>query len=429
VCAYISNIKEFPEAVFFPGASEKYRSKHEILIQKLIATGTRPTPERIEILVEFSDQNFSRKLLDECFSVSECVSLPEISERADFDVTYPRLTDSEILSILDKNPANQRWLQDFFLRLAKRYSIPLKKDLIAAANQLLRFLCTEVSYWEADSFPLDAMIELSNRYDWTFRTDSWSLREQLRREANVIYKGWVDLFKLAENTPLFVILNQRAPTDYFHSFLPKGVSQYRKDSLQTEMKILLYPDLKISSSEHRVLLEHTIEGKGLETAVQIASQLGRIPVLCDFSRRRFSRALMRATRFAAYKNWGIQPLGKMFDPVTTGIPKAKSPHGFSSTPGNPRLVLFDPWPISDTQIIRQLGSEMEKFCNQEPRTKPWQDDRVGARYELEINTRGRYEIDSESWVVPVLGGWMRVDQVFKSRLARFLSMKEYDNCT
>ncbi len=425
---FIANIKDFPKAVFFPEVSEKYRDKHTSLIEQLLSNGTRPTPERIEALSEVSNESFNRKLLDEVFSISECVSLPETHEKANFDPGYLRLTHSEISSVLSRSPENQRWLQETFRRVTQQHNISVDKDIISTGNQLLTFLSTNVSYWEADSFPLDAMTDLTNRYDWTFQSDAWSLREQLKREANVIYKGWIDLLKLAENSPLFVLLNQRTPTDYFCSFLPKGVSHYRKDTFQTNKKILLYTDLKISSSEHRVLLEHTGEGKELETAIQIASQLGRIPVLCDFSRRRFSRALMRATRFAAYKNWGIKPLGKMFDPNATDIPEAKSPHGFAQTSGDPLLMLFDPWPISDKQIITQLLPEMDKFLNQEPQTKPWQDDRIGARCELEMNATGTYQKDSESWIVPVLGGWMRVDHLFQSRLARFLSTKDYENC-
>ena len=424
---FIANIKDFPEAVFFPEVSEKYRNKHTFLIEQLLVNGTRPTPERIEALSEVSNESFNRKLLDEVFSISESVSLPETHEKANFDPGYPRLTHSEIRSILSRIPENQRWLQETFRRVAQQHNISVDKDIISTGNQLLTFLSTKVSYWEADSFPLDAMTDLTNRYDWTFQSDAWSLREQLRREANVIYKGWIDLFELARNSPLFVILNQRTPTDYFCSFLPKGVSHYRKDTLHTEKKILLYTDLKISSSEHRVLLEHTVEGKELETAIQIATQLGRIAVLCDFSRRRFSRAVMRATRFAVHKKWGIKPLGKMFDPETTGIPEAKSPNGFAQTSGEPLLMLFDPWPISDKQIIPKLPPEMNTFLNRQPQTKPWQDDRIGARSELEMNDTGTYQKDSESWVVPALGGWMRVDHVFQSRLARFLSIKDYEN--
>ena len=426
---FIANIKEFPEAVFFPEVSEKYRNKHASIIEQLLSNGTRPTPERIQALSKVSNVDFSRKLLDEAFSVSESVALPKTPELANFDPGYPRLTHPEIRSILSRNPENKRWLQESFQRVAQQHNISVDKDIIKTGDQLLTFLSTKVSYWEADSFPLDAMTELTNRYDWTFQSDAWSLREQLRREANIIYKGWIDLLELTCNSPLFVILNQCTPTDYFCSFLPNGVSRYQKDTLHTEKKILLYTDLKISSSEHRVLLEHTVEGKELETAIQIATQLGRIPVLCDFSRRRFSRAVMRVTRFAALKKWGVKPLGKMFDPEATCIPEAKSANGFAQTSGKPLLMLFDPWPISDKQIIPKLPPGMNSFLRQQPQTKPWQDDRVGARSELEMNDTGTYQKDSESWVVPALGGWMRVNHVFQSRLARFLSIKDYENYT
>lgn len=413
--------------MFFPEESERYRNKHTYLIKQLLANGTRATPERIQALSKFSKESYNRKLLDDVFSISESVSLPANPETANFDPGFPRLTNPEICSILNRNPENKRWLQETFRRVAHHHDISIDKDIISTGNQLLTYLTTKVSYWEADSFPLDAMTDLRNRYDWTFQTDAWSLREQLRREANVIFRGWIDLFELTRSSRLFVILNQCTPTDYFCSFLPKGVSLFRKDTVQTDKKILLYTDLKISSSEHRILLEHTVEGKDLETAMKIAAQLERIPVLCDFSRRRFSRAIMRATRFAVQKKWGIKPLGKMFDPQSTCIPEAKSANGFAQTPGEPQLMLFDPWPISDNKIIPKLPPQIKPFLNQQPQTKPWQDDRIGARRELEMNDTGMYQENSESWVVPALGGWMRVNHVFQSRLARFLSIKDYEN--
>ncbi|MBM9518288.1 hypothetical protein JWG39_00470 [Desulforhopalus vacuolatus] len=426
---FITNIKDFPDAVFFPKASEKYRDTNFFLIKQLIENGSRPTPERIEALSAASCKILTRKLLDEVFSSTESLSLPETPDQANFDPGYPRLSYPEISAQLTRNIENKRWLQHVFGRVSQQYNISLNKDMIHAGNQLLAFLSTNVSYWEADSFPLDAMMDLQNRYKWTFQSTAWSLRELLRREADVIYKGWIELLELARTAPLFVILNQCTPTDYFCSFLPKGVSLYQENNLCPERRILLYTNLKISSSEHRILLENTVEGKGLEKAVQIATDLGRLPVLCDFSRRRFPRSIMRAARFAAHKGWAVRPLGKLFDPKTSAIPEAKSPRGFTRTPGNPLLVLFDPWPISDEQIVPQLPPEMSKFFNLQLQTKPWQDDRIGARSELEMDHTGMYQRVSESWIVPALGGWMRVDHVFQSRLSRFLSRRDYENLT
>ena len=39
---------------------------------------------------------------------------------------------------------------------------------------------------------------------------------------------------------------------------------------------------------------------------------------------------------------------------------------------------------------------------------------------MEADSEGVYRPISEPWVVPVLGGWARTDDLFKSRLARFL---------
>ncbi len=162
---FIANKKDFPLVTFFPEVSEKFRNKHNALIEQLLTTGTRPTPERIEALLEASNESFSRKLIDHVFSISESVPLPETPEDANFDTCYPRLKHSEILSTLSRNPENQRWLQGYFERVALRHNISVTKDIVTAGNQLLQFLSTEVSYWEADSFPLDAMTDLTNRYE------------------------------------------------------------------------------------------------------------------------------------------------------------------------------------------------------------------------------------------------------------------------
>lgn len=424
---FTSNTRDFPYGSFFPEASEKYRSEYGSLIEQLLDNGTRPTPERIEALLKIPEKKLSRKLLDEAFSKSESLPLPETSENVDFDPGYTRLTESSVRLQLNRNPENKRWLQLIFRKFCKRHNLFEDQDIVRCGNRILENLVAHVSYWEADSFPLDAMMELQNRYDWTFQSDVWSLREQLRMEADVIYRGWIELLMLARSVPLFVILNQCTPVDYFCSFLPKGVLLDQGENTRPEERILLFNDLKIASSEHRVLLEETREGSELEVAVQRAVQLGRMPVLCDCSRRRFPRAIMRAARFAVHKGWGIRPLGKMFDPASPGIPEAKSSTGFARITGNPVLTLFDPWPISDNRIVPQLPPEMERYFNQQPQTKPWQDDRIGARSEREMDHTGTYQKDSESWVVPVLGGWMRVDHVFQSRMARFLSIRDYEN--
>lgn len=421
--SFIYNVNDFPKAEFFPDESKKYGDKYKAIIDGLIATGTRPVPERIKALAETSCGNINRETMDLAFADSESVLLPDIPEHADFDPDYPRLTDTEIHSTLAQIPGNKKWLEKTFYRVAKRYNFPFTEDLITTGNKLLSFLCREVSYWEADSFPLDAMMDLPNRFDWTFQSDAWSLREQLRREANIVSKGWSDLLELASQFPLFVILNQKTPTDYFCSTLPEGAALFQQNQHQSDARILLYTDLKISSSEHRISLESTSEGKGLEEAIRISSKLDRTPVLCDFSRRRFSRAFMRVAHFSILKKWGIKPLGKLLDHGATNIPEAKSPKGFVPIAGNPTLIFFDPWPISDKKIVSQLSPDMNKYLNEQPQTKPWQDDRIGARNEMEMDEEGKYNISSQSWIVPVLGGWMRVDQVFKSRLGRFLFKK------
>ncbi len=103
-----------------------------------------------------------------------------------------------------------------------------------------------------------------------------------------------------------------------------------------------------------------------------------------------------------------------------GLPEAKSSRGFTPARGDPVITLFDPWPISDPEIVEGLTSEERKAFHTSPRTKPWQDDRIGARTEMEAGEDGVYRASSRAWAVPVLGGWMRTDDLFKSRLARFV---------
>ena len=445
------NTKEFPAAAYFPEASKKYINKYSVAVNALKANGTPPVPERIEALAKLCCENhhkkdYRRENLDLAFAATECVKLPDAPEYANFDSEYPRLTDSDVNFALAKIPKNEQWIRNVVNRTASRYNLSVTDDLIADAKMLLKFLSQEVSYWEADSLPLDAMMDLKNRYDWTFTSDAWSLREQLKREATVIRNVWTKLLQLAEKTPLLVILNEKTPTDYLTAALPCGVSFFNQNSCEqnscesdsceqnscesdscesdiykNEAGILLYTGLKISSSEHRDPIKDTFEGESIKQAMAQAIKLGRCPVLCDFSRRRFSRSFMRVVRFAMQEGWGIKPLGKLLDLDAVKIPEAKSARGFAPMIGSPCLILFDPWPISDSQIISRLHLKMQKtFCHV-PQTKPWQDDRIGARTEMEADENGNYRVSSKAWIVPVLGGWMKVDELFKSRLARFLT--------
>ncbi len=420
------NTREFPAAAYFPEASKKCISKYSGAVNALRANGTRPVPERIEALAKlccekYHREDYYRENLDLAFAATERVKLPNAPENANFDSGWSRLTDSDVNSALAKIPKNEQWIKNVVNRTAARYNLSLTNDLITDAEMLLKFLSREVSYWEADSLPLDAMMDLKNRYDWTFTSDAWSLREQLRREATVVRNAWTKLLQLAEKTPLLVILNEKTPTDYLTAALPCGVSLFNPDSYENEAGILLYTGLKISSSEHRDPIKDTSEGEGIKQAMAQAIKSGRCPLLCDFSRRRFSRSFLRIVRFAKQEGWGIKPLGKLLDLDAVKMPEAKSARGFAPIIGSPCLILFDPWPISDSQIIARLHLKMQKaFCHV-PQTKPWQDDRIGARTEMEADKNGNYRVSSKAWIVPVLGGWMKVDELFKSRLARFLT--------
>lgn len=420
-----NNTKEFPKATYLPEASKKYTSEHSGAVNALRANGTRPVPERIEALTKLCHGNYHRENLDLAFAVTEFVKLPNTPENADFDSGWPRLTDNDVISALAEMPKNEQWIRSVVNRTATRHNLSLTDDLITDAEMLLKFLSQEISYWEADSLPLDAMMDLKNRYGWTFTSDVWSLREQLRREAIVVRNAWTSLLQLAEKTPLLVILNERTPTDYFTGTLPHSASLFNPDSHENEAGILLYTGLKISSSEHRDPLKGTSEGEGLKQAMALAIKSGRCPVLCDFSRRRFSRSFLRVVRFAKQEGWGIEPLGKLLDLDTDKIPEAKSPNGFAPMAGRPLLILFDPWPVSDPQIMSRLHPKIQKAFCRAPQTKPWQDDRIGARTEMKADENGNYRVSSKAWIVPVLGGWMRVDELFKSRLARFVAQGSY----
>ncbi|XOF32434.1 MAG: hypothetical protein ACL93V_10325 [Candidatus Electrothrix sp. YB6] len=390
-------------------------------IDILLSEGIRPLPERLTAFFAVSPQGrYTKKGMDQAFVAAEGFSGVNPGEQADYDQGVPRLTEVDVSRALQKNPANRQWLVLSLERTAQRYGLALSGDLIQSSSQLLDFLYHEISFWEADSFPLDAMMDLTNQYHWTFRSDAWSLREQLRREALIIHAAWKELLRLSRQHPLFLILNQATPTDYFCSALPQGASLFAQGTDQSEQQILVSADIKISSSEHRDTLQKTSEGDALEQAVEIACTVQRVPVVCDLSRRRFPRSFLRIARFAQCRGWGIQPLGKLADPAATQLPQAKSCSGFPVLSGHPELLLFDPWPISDTQIVPELPPDISDRFVTAPQTKPWQDDRIGARNELEMDEHGQYRAGAQSWVLPVPGGWMRVHDLFKSRMARFL---------
>ncbi|MFV9646333.1 MAG: hypothetical protein ACNYWU_10975, partial [Desulfobacterales bacterium] len=178
-----NNTKEFPKATYLPEASKKYSSEHSGAVNALRANGTRPVPERIEALTKLCHGNYHRENLDFAFAATEFVKLPNTPENADFDSGWPRLTNNDVISALLEMPNNEQWIRSVVNRTATRHNLSLNDDLITDAEMLLKFLSQEISYWEADSLPLDAMMDLKNRYGWTFTSDAWSLREQLRREA------------------------------------------------------------------------------------------------------------------------------------------------------------------------------------------------------------------------------------------------------
>lgn len=393
----------------------------------LLAHRTRPAPERIRALSEYGISPVTRKVLDDAFAVCESVTIPSDPFRDGFDPDCSRLAPDAVRSVLEKNPDNRRWLTRAFKRQSDRFGLSLrdealKDDPLKAADSFFTYLLEEVSFWEADAFPLEAMADLPNRYGWTFSTDAWSLREQLRREARVVRGAWRDIWSLAEKGPLLVILNERAPTDYMTSAVPSGAAIWNGDHPSQDSPVLLHIDVKIASSEHRDPLAGTPEGMCLERALTLARKLDRLPVLLDFSRRRFPRAFLRVCRFARNIGWGIVPLGKLRGRGRgrETLPGPKSSHGLPRISGDPILHLLDPWPISDSNIVADLDETVRAAYCKSPGTKPWQDDRIGARAEMEADADGAYRPVSEPWVVPVPGGWVRADELFKSRLARFL---------
>ncbi|MEA2059557.1 MAG: hypothetical protein U9P10_03335 [Thermodesulfobacteriota bacterium] len=223
---------------------------------------------------------------------------------------------------------------------------------------------------------------------------------------------------------MLLIINERTPGDYFTSFLPEGSAVFSETNSRYDSPVLIYQGVKISSSEHRVSLNDTLKGESLKKAMKLAQTLDRRPVLCDFSRRRFPRSFLRVAGFALENKFGIFPMGKLLDTAADKLPKAKSATGFPVIPGNGTngtLTLFDPWPVSDPKIINRLSEQEKKMFCHAPWTKPWQEDRIGARMEMDLDEKGSYKVVSDSWVVPVMGeGWMRVDALFKSRLERFI---------
>ena len=390
-------------------------------LYSLISINTRPFPERIDALTQSGFNTFTREKIDAVFVICENISTSNFSKEPNFDCSCERIMEREVISILEETPANRVWIQNCLHHFSSAYGLPLNGDIIHDARAILNYLYTDISSWEADSFPLDCMSYLRNRYSWTFSSNVWSLREQLRREALIIKKSWHTLFEMAHEQPLLLIINESAPRDYFTAFLPEGAAIFSETNSDPKTSILIYKGVKISSSEHRVSLDDTSEGQLLINAINLAKALNRRPVLCDFSRRRFPRSFLRAARFALEKKIGIVPMGKLLDHAAGTLPKAKSAKGFPFVMGEDTLTLFDPWPISDPEIVNKLSNqEKKKYCHA-PWTKPWQDDRIGARVEIELNQHGVYQVTSTPWIVPAMGeGWMKVDTLFKSRIGRFI---------
>lgn len=341
-----------------------------------------------------------------------------IPERSGFDPGYPRLGPREASAFLKKRPRNRAWVVRAMAKTARRYGLKIADDPVAAAAEILSFLYREVSCRAADAFSLEAMATLENRYDWTFETDARSLEEQLRREAAAVERAWRMIRDLAARGSLLVILNEATPRDYMTCRLPSWASMFSGPDDDSEHPVLLFTGLKISSSEHRAPLEDSPEGAALKKAVGLAGVLGRQPVVVDFSRRRFPRAFLRICRFAGRIGWGVRPAGKVLRTEGVDLPGPKSSRGLPRIAGFPDVVLMDPWPVSDPDITAGLSPEVREKFSGPPATKPWQDDRIGARVEVEAGADGVYRPAFTPWIVPALGGWMRADHLFKSRLAR-----------
>jgi hypothetical protein len=386
----------------------------------LAACRTRATPERIRAVIECRAAGSPREIIDRAFARAESVTIPPDPGRTGFDPGAPKFNDREALAILAGRPRNRAWILRAMAAAARRFDLKIAADP-AAAPELLAFLLREVSFWEADAFPLEAMADLENRYPWTFDTDAWSLREQLRREASAVSRAWRMIRGLAERERLFVILNESTPRDYLTCRLPGWAARFTGPDAGRQRPVLLHTGLKVSSSEHRAELAGSPEGTSLAEAVALAESLGRRPVIVDFSRRRFPRSFLRICRFARQVGWGVRPVGKAgADSAAGGLPGPKSPRGLPRLSGAPAVVLLDPWPVSDPEILAGLSDRVRGRCCGVPAAKPWQDDRIGARIEVEAGPDGVYRPSFVPWIVPALGGWMRADHLFKSRLARFV---------
>ncbi len=312
-----------------------------------------------------------------------------------------RPDEAAVREALAESPENRRWLVRSLRRAACRQKAAFDPDPIRAARRLFAENRTG-----SDGFVAEALWDLPNRYPWTFAPETENLMDQLRREADVVVRAWETLDELAREGPVTVILNERAPTDYFTCARPAGSHRIR-----------LVTGVKIASSEHRDPLLGTPEGAPLIRAVTDAAGEGRRPVLLDFSRRRFPRAFLRVARLADRIGWGIIPLGKVSDPPNRDLPEPKSPRGIPPRPGTPALTLFDPWPVSDPDILSGMDPEDRAAFGGSPRSKPWQDDRIGARAEMEMGEDGRYRTVSLAWVLPTPDGWTRADAAFRELMA------------
>ncbi len=321
-----------------------------------------------------------------------------------------RPNEAAVREALAESPENRRWLVRTLRRVARRRGIAFDPDPIRAARRLFA-----ENRDGADGFVAEALWDLPNRYPWTFAPETENLMDQLRREADVVVRAWETLDGLAREKPVTVILNERAPTDYFTCLVrPPRFPKFLETS---EVSIRLVTGVKIASSEHRAPLLGTPEGAALIRAMTDAAGEGRRPVLLDFSRRRFPRAFLRVARLADRIGWGIIPLGKVSGPPSRDLPEPKSPRGLPPRSGAPALTLFDPWPVSDPEILSGMDPEDRAAFGGSPRSKPWQDDRIGARAEMEMDEAGRYRTVSLAWVLPTPDGWTRADAAFRELMA------------
>jgi hypothetical protein len=387
----------------------------------LRACRTRATPERVSAVIHCRALGTTREVIDRAFAQAEAVTLPQDPERFGFDPEVPRIGAREAQAVLEGRPENRAWVLRTTAVAARSFGLTIPPDT-ASAGELPRLLARKASFWEADAFPLEAMQTLENRYAWTFETDAWSLREQLRRESPVVAAAWRRIRHLADRARLLVIPNESTPRDYLTCRLPAWAEHFTGPEAGRECPVLLYAGLKISSSEHREALAGSPEGAALSAAISQAAALDRRPVIVDFSRRRFPRSFLRICRFARDAGWGVAPVGKVRAEAPAGLPGPKSPRGLPWMPGSPAVLLMDPWPVSDPKILPGLSAGFRERFGGCPETKPWQDDRIGARVEVEAGADGVYRPAAMPWIVPTLGGWMRTDHLFQSRLARFVRL-------